>query len=170
MIPPLDATTGLLPVGIHQATLAEVHTTFVQNAPFPDERELVFKALSVYLDILSTRFQPQRVFLNGGFVTYKTWAAPKDADLAIGLSSADYKSTFAPENISAWTLGGVSVTEPGSYVVPKIQPMLGLVDGYFFPNALPAFRAYWEDFYGKVKDQHGNEIPGVRKGFVEVIA
>jgi len=146
----------------------EVYEVFVESAPFRDERELIFRALSVYLDIIRSRHSPARVLLNGGFVTHKTWAAPHDADVAIGLDTRDYKSTFEPDNISSWTLQGIQFAKPQPGTLNKVQPMLGLVDGYFFPSALPNFVHFWEDQWGKVKDEFGNEAVGIRKGYLEM--
>lgn len=164
----VDPATGWLPVGIHSATLDEIHGTFVEEAPFRDERELIFRALSVYLDILRSRFTDPRILLNGGFTTHKAWAAPKDVDLAVGLSNADFKSAYHPDNHSLITIADGGVNRPQPMPLVKIQPMGGLVDGYLFPAKLPNHVHYWEDQWGKVKDQQGNEVVGARKGLLEV--
>jgi hypothetical protein len=165
----VDAKTGWLPVGTHTATLEEIYDAFVDQAPFQKERDLIFRALSVYLDILRMRFTDPRVLLNGGFTTHKSWAAPKDVDLAIGLNNAEFKSAYHPDNHSLVTLADGAVNQPqkGMQLV-KLQPMGGLVDGYLFPARLANMARYWEDHWSKVKDEHGNEIVGARKGFVEV--
>lgn len=164
----VDPATGWLPPGAHQATLAEVHETFVVAAPFTDARELIFRALSVYLDILVPRFTAPRILLNGGFTTHKTWAAPQDVDLAIGLNTPEYKTAFHPDNHPLLTLADGGVNRPQTMQLLKVQPMGGLVDGYLFPTKLANQARYWEDHWGKVKDQNGIEIIGARKGFVEV--
>lgn len=164
----VDPATGWLPPGAHPATLSEIHATFVVAAPFSAERELIFRAMSVYLDILAPRFAAPRILLNGGFTTHKTWAAPQDADLAIGLSTPDFKTAYHPNNHPLLTLGDGGVNRPQNMQLLKLQPMGGLVDSYFFPSKLANHVRYWEDHWGKVKDQNGVEMVGARKGFVEV--
>lgn len=164
----VDSKTGWLPAGAHSATLDEVYETFVVAAPFSDERALIFRALTVYLEILQSRFTNPRVLLNGGFTTHKNWAAPKDVDLAIGLSNADFKSAYHPDNHSLITIWDGAVSNPQPLRIEKIQPMGGLVDGYFFPTKMANVARYWEDQWSKIKDEHGNGILGARKGFVEV--
>jgi hypothetical protein len=49
-----------LPAGRHTATLNEVYETFVQLAPFRDRRELIFRALALYIDLVSPEFSTCR--------------------------------------------------------------------------------------------------------------
>jgi len=167
-IPAVNPVSGLLPQGIHPANLAEIEVAFVQNAPFPAERERLFGTMVAYVDIIWDRFPSARILLNGGFVTHKTWAAPEDVDFAIGLTSKEFRSTKLPHNISLWTQGNVSMEGPEALNYTKIQPMGGHIDGYFFPNALTNMVRYWEDHWGKVKGPDGKEIIGARKGYLEV--
>lgn len=170
MIPPVDPVSGLLPVGIHQADLGEVYDVFVADAPFEEDRRLLFSAMSVYLDIVWKRFKKPRILLNGGFVTHKEWAAPKDADFAIGLENGEFKAMMSTPNLGLLTLIDVSIQRPISIGLRTLQPMAGLVDSYAFPKNLKNQVDYWENHWGKVTDSDKKEIPGLRKGYLEVIA
>jgi hypothetical protein len=174
VIPPVDANTGLLPVGKHVGTLDDVRRRFVDDAPFSGERERPYRALEFYLSELTHRFGSATVLLNGGFVTHKHWAAPKDIDLAVGLSNKAFRLSVGVEHAPLWTLQNVVADEIGvmnpqfGARFPRVQPALGLIDGFFFPSSMPTLSRYWELLWSKVKDENGDEVVGVSKGFVEV--
>jgi hypothetical protein len=77
---PIPATSGkyaILPEGRHAATLNEVYQTFVETAPFRHRRELIFRGLSLYIDLSSAEFSSSRYWIDGGFVTHKAWEEPE---------------------------------------------------------------------------------------------
>lgn len=73
MLPPIDQTTGYLPVGIHDAGWAEVFAALAFNS----HREGLFQGLLAALRVLCTA-GCQQVLLDGSFVSSK--ALPEDYD------------------------------------------------------------------------------------------
>lgn len=88
-IPPTGGQYVTLPVGRHPATLNEVCETFVEQAPFRPRRELIFRALTLYIDLVSAEFSTCRYWIDGGFVTHKPWEPPEDADVRVVVPQAE---------------------------------------------------------------------------------
>jgi hypothetical protein len=62
---------GLLPEGVHRASMADVYERFVEDAPERSHREMLFSALQTYMMLVS-RFVPAgRAWIDGGFGTRK---------------------------------------------------------------------------------------------------
>ncbi|OMC18645.1 hypothetical protein A5737_03510 [Mycobacterium colombiense] len=148
-----------------------MYDVFVENAPFRDEREVIFEALTLYAKIVANLCPGPALWVNGGFVTHKTWAAPKDADVAVVVPQAHYPNVCS--NQMAWaciTLQGVAVSSPstGGGLIGRIQPMAGLIDG-FLTSDEPAMSDVWDYQWSLVNDQNGNLLPHTtRKGYLEV--
>lgn len=170
-IPPTGGRYATLPVGRHQATFEETYDVFVENAPFRAEREVIFEALTLYAKIVADLCPGLALWVNGGFVTHKEWAAPKDADVAVVVPQAHYSNVCS--NPMAWTyvtLQGVAVAVPstGAGLIGRIQPMAGLIDG-FLTSDDPALSDVWHYRWSLVTDEKGNLLPGTtRKGYLEV--
>lgn len=166
-LPPMTGD-GLLPPGVHRTAVDQLRERFVDDAPFPKERSRVFGAFEVYTELVWALFPTARLWVNGGFVTHKTWAAPGDIDVAVLAPTADINARYA-ESLSLWTLGGVSVQTLNLQGVPRIQPMGGLIDGFCVPDDVPPAVAYWNDLWSRVIDENKAQVPGKMKGFVEVM-
>jgi hypothetical protein len=169
----IPATTGpyaTLPVGRHQATFEEVYEHFVENAPFRDRRELIYEALRLYAKVVAGEVSDVTFWINGGFVTHKPWAPPNDADVVAVIPMVDYANMCSSTDcLRLLTLQGVIVANPRTTgVVPRIQPMVGLIDGFVAPDD-PIQTAVWDHDWSRVTDQHKNLLPpSVRKGYLEV--
>lgn len=159
-LPQLTAQ-GRLPAGRYRVTLDELRTRFVDEAPEPLERDLVYRALELHLSRLVDLAGPSTVWVDGGFVTHKT-DAPKDVDVVYWCrDSAHLRGVILAEGVlQLLTLQGVAVSAPLASVARRIQPMGGLVDVFL---ATPARRDYWHAMWSSVKDE-----PGEVKGYVEV--
>ncbi|MFL6137455.1 MAG: DUF6932 family protein [Frankiaceae bacterium] len=169
MLPDLTSD-GLLPAGIHRATLEELRETFVDKAPYADERRVIFTGLELYLQVLRALVPRGVLWVDGGFVTHKDWAAPHDVDLAL-LIDRSLVADFSPEDWARLsqllTLQGVTSEQP--YVVtPRVQPMGGLIDAFVVEVTDVAGRRLWEEIWSQVTDQRKEVVQGKRKGFVEV--
>lgn len=72
------------------------------------------------------------------------------------------------DGLAFWTLQGLSVEQPRIMNHPRIQPVAGLVDGFFVPVGNPVVVAYWRGFWQTVKGR--NDLPDRpdAKGFLEV--
>lgn len=169
-IPPTSGPYAILPVGRHSATFAEVYDSFVVNAPFKDERELIYDALMVYTRALKREFSQLRLWINGGFVTHKPWAAPNDTDVAVVVPQAEYSNMLSNPGIFTYlTLQNVlvPVNPIQSLRVPRLQPMAGLIDGFIVADD-PAQTAVWDYEWSRVRDRNKNEVPNLKKGYLEV--
>lgn len=159
---------GLLPVGVHAATLADVETAFVKGAPFEPERQLIFDALKVYASQVWQRFPDAKLWIDGGFITLKAWAAPKDVDIAVVVPDpGDYDPDGTVDDWPLWTRMRVSV-EGSSVGAIRMQPMGGLVDGFFVAGNKPGSLRYWQALWQRLRLPDQPDQPDA-KGFVEVV-
>lgn len=169
MVLPALTVDGLLPAAAapYLTDMNELRAVFVDGAPaFRDERARICSALELHLDLAREHVGPgTRAWIDGGFITHKTWAAPHDADVALVFQPA---VRFATEPVvPLLTLKNVSAVEP-RLAIERLQPMGGLVDAFLVPDQ-PAHTAVWHDTWSSVKDANGDIVPGLRKGYVEVI-
>lgn len=169
MLPSLTAE-NILPVGCHPATLDEVEELFVEQAPFPDERREIWAGFRLYLAQLSKLVPSATIWLDGGFVTHKTWA-PADIDLAV-LLDGSHLAAFTPEQwqklAQLVTLQGVTAVTLAA-ATPRLQPMGGLIDAFVLDVSDRHARTFWEQAWSLVTDQTKAIVPGKYKGFVEVV-
>jgi hypothetical protein len=169
VLPALTAD-GLLPPGIHSATLAEVEELFVNNAPHADHRRVIFSGLDLYMRVLTSKVPSGTMWLDGGFVTHKA-QPPSDVDLAL-LIDGTTLGALTPEDWQVMfqlvTLQGVQSHAP-AIKSPRVQPMGGLIDAFMIEASDPAGRNLWEATWSRVMDEHKRVIPGKVKGFVEVV-
>jgi hypothetical protein len=166
---PIPATGGqyaTLPVGRHPATLDEVYETFVEQAPFRPRRELIFRALQLYVDLISGQFSSVRLWIDGGFVTHKTWEQPEDADIVVVVPEGEHGKVMTPEFLPLWTLLNVLPSQPSVYS-DKVHPMGGLIDAFILPDQ-PMVLLPFDLLWSKVRDEQHNEVIGQRKGYLEV--
>ncbi|WP_156753061.1 hypothetical protein [Mycobacterium sp. 1245801.1] len=159
-IPAIGGQYATLPSGRHQATLDEIYETFVVNAPFRPRRELIFRALTLYIDLVSAQFSACRYWINGGFVTHKPWAEPEDADVVVVVPPGEHSKVRQPELLPLLTLASGGA---------KVHPMGGLIDGFIAMDH-PAALLTWELTWSSVRDEQHNVVPGVSKGYLEVSA
>jgi hypothetical protein len=170
-IPPISGPYATLPVGRHKATFDEVYEHFVENAPFKGPRELIYEALRLYAKVVASEFSDVTLWINGGFVTHKPWAAPSDTDVVAVVPQADYTNMCSNTDcLRFMTLQGVMVAQPQtSLPVARIQPMAGLVDSFVVPDD-PTVTAVWHHRWSLVSDQNKTLLdPAViQKGYLEV--
>ena len=168
---PIPATSGqyaTLPVGRHPATLNEVYESFVEQAPFRPRRELIFRALTLYIDLVSAEFSTCRYWIDGGFVTHKPWEQPEDADIVVVVPPGEHGKVMTPEFLPFWTLLQTQPAQPSVYA-DKVHPMGGLIDAFILPDQ-PLVLRPWDILWSRVRDEHHNEVPGAHKGYLEVSA
>jgi hypothetical protein len=172
VLPPIDPTTGLLPEAPdpHRATLDEVYLAFVTAAPFPERRELIFNALSLYARLIWAIYPDARLRIDGGFVTHKTWAEPEDIDVAVVCPTITPAQRDAATEAGLFSIGGAQGVVHRRKVGPiqKLHPMGGLVDAFYVPEKDVPYREFFEDYWST--ETGPNKQPtGRRKGYVEVV-
>lgn len=144
----------------HKATAAEVEATFVHGAPFPERRATIWRAFLAWHALVKPLLPGARVWLDGGFVTYKTWAEPHDVDVVI---IADLSVWVARDQVALWPLL-TDNSDPNN----RLQPMSGLVDAFAAAAVQPDL-AIWADTWTSVMLPDRTISQDRRKGFVEVI-
>ncbi|WP_420365888.1 hypothetical protein AAEP80_02860 [Curtobacterium sp. L3-7] len=171
VLPAMDGR-GLLPPAAHPytATLEELHERFVVEAPFREQRQRVFDALSLYAALVWDALPSARLRIDGGFITHRTWAAPEDADVVVvydkptppgGLDRVVRASLFTMSDVTA-----VVANKPAA--LDKVAVMGGLIDAYPAPADKPALLEYWDRMWSNVTGPGKTLLEGERKGYVEV--
>lgn len=165
---------GTLPPGVHRATMAEIRAKFVDQAPViagePRRRELICTALDLYIRLVARRFDDPIIWVDGGFVTHKTWAEPDDADV-VALVSPDQltQRAFTERALALQTLDVASLSVSNRMLTDRvIKPMGALLDGYIDADT-KARRDYWEFWLSSVRRPDGSISDDAEKGFVEVM-
>lgn len=156
------ADAELLAPGRQRASLAEVYETFVLNAPFRAERQRIWDAFLVYRRDVLELLPSARLWVNGGFVTLKTWAAPHDIDVCIAAPQSELKAAL--DRLRPLLTYGEEAD--------RVQPMAGLVDGFVTvsPGQPSSNASYWHHQWMRVKLPDGTEDSSRLKGYVEVEA
>ncbi len=149
----------LLPAGRHPATLAQIEERFVREAPFPDDRRPLFDALQLYADRVWKVAGDAPLWVNGGFVTHKPWAAPEDIDVVFVLTARQARDT------PMFVLGPLCSAKLPSG--GKSKAMGGLIDGFCI-DGRAALERYWDGLWSSVTDEHKVKIEGLVKGYLEV--
>ncbi|ORL03395.1 hypothetical protein A6F55_09240 [Prescottella equi] len=152
---------GRLPEGLHRGTFKDLRIRFVDGAPHPERREMLMDALEFYADQVWSLLPTARLWVNGGFVTHKPWA-PKDIDVVNVVRAREIDCLDLPTLLPLLT----HEAQDGS----RVQPMGGLIDGFHAVRGDAEKLLYWQDWWSTVTDVDGNAIPGIRKGYVEVVA
>lgn len=167
----------------YRSTFAEVAAVFVDAAP-DDQREYRERrlgALEAHARVVAGVFGEDtvRAWIDGGFLTHKTWARPEDIDVVYFVPSARLGRAFHGRVASLWTLSEVSATigrsasEGGGPGGPKLKvdvlsPLAGLVDAYVAADT-GIERRRWKRQWSTVNGPDNQPMPGVEKGFVEVL-
>ncbi|MCU0116162.1 DUF6932 family protein [Curtobacterium poinsettiae] len=162
-IPATTEPLGLLPPGRHACTIDELEEHFVTNAPFSDERRLIFDAFMVWVRAVGVLLPGARCWVDGGFVTHKAWAAPHDVDVVV-FATADALDALSEAN-QQLLMSMMTHHESG---IARVQPMAGLVDGFLGLRNDPDRTIYWRNLWSSVKGTDGSKVEAVQKGFLEV--
>lgn len=163
-IPSVVGSEAVLPPGRHQATLDEIEAYFVIDAPFPEERALIFNAFRTWKALVEQIIQVNRYWVDGGFVTHKPWAAPSDVDVMLLCQESDLNALGKEERERLRLLR--TITNGGK----RAQPMGGKVDAFVIPRSGPDANAgYWHEQWSKVRGADGASLDSEVKGYLEVI-
>jgi hypothetical protein len=161
VIPAFEGDSWNLPRGLHAATLDEIEKRFVDEAPFADRRRQVFAAFRVWHGVVTSLLPEARFWVDGGFVTHKTWSAPSDVDVTVMVKLEDIRGLVEEQQKRLHPL----FTNPGP---PRQQPMSGLVDSFLCLRGDVPKTLYWREHWSRVLDEAREEVPGAVKGFLEV--
>ncbi|KSW28569.1 hypothetical protein [Cellulomonas sp. B6] len=164
---PAHLPTGLLPPGIHRASLSDVHHAFVQNAGSnPRLRQAVFDGVTAWIGMAPTIFGAGTAWLSGGFIstgepTDTAWLAYEPEDRGLALQAA--RSGLAHTVLS---LSKViySYPPPGGGTEER-WAVSALVDAHLIDRGTKTgYRHAWAAVLGV----DGVVLEGVTKGFIEI--
>src|SRR5262245_24712839 len=116
----LDPSTDPYP-----ATLPELQERFVSESPsHKPARQRIFRALEVHLELLFEVGGPAKVWIDGGFVTYKN-DAPKDVDLVYLCRDQAHMGAMLRSDrlVTLLTLGDVIFGFPFAAGAKRLQPV-----------------------------------------------
>lgn len=156
----------ILPPGGHVATMEEIRERFVTHpsVPFAAERQVLFGILEIYVEKVWAIWDRAELWIDGGFVTHKTWNAPNDVDVAVVDTYGRIQARIG-QAVSLLTLEEAVVN---NHHATRVQPFGGMIDGFAVAR-LPHNLAYWENAWGRLNDANKDQVPNVSKGFVRVV-
>ncbi|WP_290473566.1 hypothetical protein [Leifsonia sp. 71-9] len=137
---------------------------FVTNAPFATQRQLIFDAFSVWLRQMAVLLPNHRYWVDGGFVTHKVSAAPKDIDVVVLARQIELN------DLSPNSQDSLSHLMTSNGAGRRLQPMNGLVDAFIAIREEPDSAPYWHQTWSSVRADDGGTRHNVSKGYLEVIA
>lgn len=164
MIPNLDAS-GNLPPGRHEASLAEIKAKFVDGAPHPGRRALIFRMLELYAELVWDLLPGATLWVDGGFVTHKA-DEPHDVDVVVVADPVVASAVPIEKLVPLMSLHRVSMEQPRPVGLWKLQPMGDLIDGFFTTSDDSAALAFWDRMWSQVNPKTGSGY----KGYLEVVA
>lgn len=152
--------TGILPAGLHQCIVADVHRVFVEAAPGRARRQVIWDAFELWLDRIEAIVRPTSLWIDGSFVTYHT-DYPDDIDVLSWIREEDALFLSERQQQEFHDL----MTDPT--IGHRVQPMSGLVDAFMAQDGslrdLRVWRSRWE------RPSHVSLDKATNKGFLEVI-
>lgn len=118
---------GLLAPGVHRMPIEKVESVFVQNCDHLYDRQRIYDAIRLLLELVPPRFGLSQIFISGPFVTKRT-RAPKYANVAIVPRSRVALERVPPEQaVKIMSLGSVVIGRPDLMSFTQIDPMGGLI-------------------------------------------
>jgi hypothetical protein len=157
----LNEKGRLLP-GRHRTTLQEIEQFFVDGAPHRERRRLIYRGFVTWLEILRTLCPNVTLWIDGGFTTHKD-VPPKDVDVTAIISVSDLNSMDEDQQNTFDSL----MTKVGGPNEHRVQPMGGLVDGFYAVRGQPDGIIFWHNTWSAVYVD-GAEVVGELKGYLEV--
>jgi hypothetical protein len=181
VIPALDPATGLLPVGRHVCTMAEVEAAFVSAPKFAASvtRPSIWADWQQAVAVLQSAVVVHAAWIGGSFTTDKV--DPQDIDVTFLISVEDYAHRQPQDQrvVSPFTNAGqvkaVMRLQVDSFVVGWMaipQPLPPGRDGVqdFYYRA----RGYWDDWWQRCRIAPAGTPPSAtdaspRRGYLEVL-
>jgi hypothetical protein len=159
-----DVQYPILPTGIHDATVEEVESVFVNGFTVNERRRTIFNGWVTFRNLVRSLVQVDEEYIDGGFVTEKP--TPKDVDVSFWISA---DNIAAMDQARQKILHNLMATSRDSY----------RVDAYIVPHCPPGHPAeahfrymlWTEDNWSRCRDKRGILHPpsGPRKGYVRLI-
>jgi hypothetical protein len=142
------------------ATLGALYAVFVEQAPFREEREMLWDSYLLW-DRTAAELMPEgQVFMDGNFLAHGD-SAPRDIDVFVVAPSSSYRSLNLDERRRIFN----SVFENG---LLKFKPF-GMIDASWCDAANPSACEYWSRLWSSTRSEDGSISEDRRKGYVEVL-
>lgn len=158
------AAHRLLPPGTHKATVADTHARFVDGFGSARRQE-VFAGWQAFRGLVRQVVPVQQEFVDGSFVTDKD--EPKDVDVSFWIAADDLLTLPADAQQAFRLLFGDRDFQRSfncdAYVVPVCPS--GHTNYGDFQHML-----WTSEYWAACRDKTGAVVPGVTKGYIEVIA
>ncbi|QIK62358.1 hypothetical protein G7068_12105 [Leucobacter viscericola] len=168
----VDPATGLLlyKASPYELTLDEMHQAFVVNAPFPEDRSLLFEAFVVYLKQTRSIVPDRRVWVDGSFVSLRQDRPPNDLDLVLIINQPTrlQRQELAGRGLLTMSEASFKIDGVDIPVRQKLAPYGGMLDAYQADASKQNDVARWEVQWSTPKDDDGHLDFSREKGFVEV--
>lgn len=174
VIPALDPTTGMLPVGRHPCSEAEFEARFVSDAAFASSttRRDLWDDWQQALQLLQGAVTVHAAWLGGSFTTSKL--DPDDIDVTFLINVEDYKRRQPQDQQMVSTFAAVGQVKAvlglrlDSYVIgwesvpnPQQAGRNGDGDAYYWA------RGHWDDWWQRCRGVTADPAP--RRGYLEVL-
>lgn len=147
-IPQLDPATGRLPyVGDDRpyvASLAEIHQRYVRRISNAPRRAQIWRAFRLWHTLAQAELPGVRYWLSGSFLTNKT--SPSDLDVILVLEPRHVRAFTPTASDSVRVLVShlnVFAEQPAG-AAAKLQPVGGLIDGFYCPGWIPEYTRIWQ--------------------------
>lgn len=151
----------------YRLSWGELHEAFVVHAPYRERRQRLYDALRLFSDCVWDIIPDARLWIDGGFVTRKTWAAPDDVDVVIVGSGVEKHQRQELARRGLLTSRETTLElETKSLPIGRLRPLGGLIDSYLTESKRSEL---WHRKWSQVTGPDGNEVDGVFKGYVEVV-
>lgn len=158
---------GLLPPGVHTASMSELYDRMVLDAPHRERRETLFAALRTYLGLVERFVGHGTAWIDGGFTMQKE-DPPHDVDVAARPADWSELETLGDQErvdlLGLLTLQDIIMSRPDVMWLERVQPIGGALDAFL---VRPEGDQAWFDTWSSVK-RGGILQEGEIKGFVEV--
>lgn len=169
----VDPATGLLAFqdDPYLLTIEQLYSAFVMDAPFRDERELLFAAFDTYMKQTKTIIPNRRVWVDGSFVSLMENRSPGDIDLLsiVEGSSPEQRRELVRRGLLTMSEVSAKIQGKETPTFPKFAPYGGLVDAYYVDAGNPAVVEQWKTNWSTPKSEDGQLDFSREKGFVEVV-
>jgi len=167
---PAMTSEGLLPPGRHAGDLSDLHQRFVVDAPEAHHRSHLWVIFNAFVECVKLSLPGATLWVNGGFVTHKAWAAPGDVDVLLVVDGGVLATADHGQVLGLTTLLDVEcVPHLGGFAqIPRMQPFGGWIDSFIAVRGDQVTESYWDGEWSSVKGQDGNKIKDAIKGYVEV--
>lgn len=152
----------LLPDGVHAATVEEMEEAFVGAFPGSLTRRQVFRRWTSFRELVRGVVSVEHEYIDGSFVTDRP--NPADVDLSLWIDAEELNGLpLSKERYFERLLSQGKAYKCHPFVVPMCS------HGHADYGQFVYMKGWTERYWRSYKKANGTVVPGVAKGYVEVI-